>query len=932
MAVNLNTILDSVSKNSTPSGSEESVRGIASSPLASGVPVGVGTSLLPSAQQSQTTRLFGGGDVSRTGGNQGDREQVNPSTDNKLPRIYGAVTTGGVVVDVHKESANVIWACVALTEMDGNRFDQANSGIQLGFQPAWETLNLYRDNQECIFTGGGGPNHVVVSGQTKVIRLDDIDDPSSNAEISAANVINMWAWAGNSDSTSQIFPYNGADGHPGPNAYDVFPTWTSANTMENTVFAILKVGRLNEDMDPTANVEIDEFGEFSFKIESQGYIPVSGVSGEYRALNNPAVALQDYLIDPVYGCGLSNADIDLNSFDDWREWCDTAYAYASYSPSGSSVTFPDATTGYIHDTTKRVTNVFLNTQDPVIDNIIKITQSGSATLTYDTKQGKFRALVNKPITTTEETNAFVFDNNNIISSISVNSTDLYSLYNFTEVSFPNYLQQDKVDNLIVDIPIADRVSNEPTSGTNYSIPGISERYRASDIANVSLKQSRINNTTSFTADHTSMGVAVGDFAKITDTTKGFENKIVTIMRVNEREQEDGTLVFDYVTLDYSDEPYVDYYYLDAVDAPIGGAFGSFENGLGTMSNEDFYTTYEIPYGTAGGYATRYVGNIFVVNETDTGNGNIFNYTGALLQTNDVASQMATEAGVPGIIDSNNNPWIAIKGSANRSLYPLAADWVSQYITLTNVDGDGTGSPALNSTTVKFDLPGTDSSNWGSFPLNKLTTGNYQISLQYENPNRYPARESIYSTTVGNIAIYDLDNDIPNITNLTDDTYGPGTQIVDAFGPLNQSGNLDDTKIYPRQYDICNIAHATFEVSTNLWCQWSANVSYSDLRLSPTANITFENKSNIDSQTFNVPMPGIDYIDAGEGGNLNTVRSTWVNNVSTISTVASDYGLDSNYYPARLRTDLITRHNDITGLAFYGEMHFTHVPHAYRYKT
>ena len=372
MAINLNSIFNTVSESSTPAGLEDSVRSIAFSPLAIGTPVGVGTSLLNRAQQNQTTRLFAGGDSSKTGGNQGDREQIPPATDNKLPRIYGEVTTGGVVTDVYKESANVIWVCFTLSDLNQDGFDQnyISSGT---LRPSFVTSHCYRDDKEVIFSGNvsmvPGDGAANAPTNSNAIYLRELDG-SSQYEIAAANVINVWAYAGNSDSQCGIFPtfYPGI-GPVMPNAYDLFPTWNANNTMENTVFVIVKIDRLNTDLDPTANIEIDEVGDFRFTLRTLGshlFDPET-----VTPLSNPAYALWDYLINPVYGCGLSNADIDLNSIESWGSWCNETYSYATYTPQtgGFLWEFPDGSSGYLPSTVMRRLGAFLNTQDPVADNL-----------------------------------------------------------------------------------------------------------------------------------------------------------------------------------------------------------------------------------------------------------------------------------------------------------------------------------------------------------------------------------------------------------------------------------------------------------------------------------------------------------------------------------------------------------------------------------
>ena len=792
--------------------------------------------------------------------------------------------------------------------------------------------NVYRDNYELKFSTG-----------SKVTFMQDIDDGSC-VDVRVANVINVWAWAGNSTANCMIFPQaNAGITLNGTAAYDIFPTWDSSITMQDTVFAIVEIDRLNEDIDPTANIEIDEVGEFRFGLKTIGfYDNPFGEPIDEKYLRLPSWALVDYLTNDVYGCGLSNADIDFDSINAWDDYCaETAYYASYYSPplgEGSVVgsgTYNGDVVYRVSTQDKRRCDAFVNTQEPVIQTINKICQAGDATFSYDSKQGKFKVLVNKAMTSTEKTNAFEFNADNIVGAVTVNSTDLYSLFNFSEVSFPNTLQQDQVDNVLVEIPTADRVTNEPNSGTSYALDYVTRRYTAAEMANVSLKQTRVDNTYSFTGDHTTIEVDIGDYVKITDPTKYLENDYARVMRIVEREQQDGTLVFDFVCVQYSDTPYTGNYYLDDVDLPFGESVGLTEMlGVGgnTFVLEDFYTTYEIPFGQAY-LANVEVGGVVLVNENSSGLANIYYSNATLAEPNANADVYQSASTISSELpDRANEPWIAIKGYIGALEFGSIADgFTRQRVTMTNQAPADTRAP--EQIICEYDTNTLESQNWGWFPLEKLPVGNYTVSLQYENPATYPVRRSQIATT-GVISITDLNCDTPNVITLDDTYYGRGNRLVDEFSLAPAGDQQTAARIHPRQFDVCNISQANFEVSTNLYVNWSTlDAGISKIMVAPTANITFESSTSIDKKTFTVPLAGIDLVDNAAGGNIDAanIKANWVNNSSTISTIPSDYGLDADdWYPARLSTDLIAQYRSFTGLSIDGGFLFTHIPHNYRY--
>jgi hypothetical protein len=455
------------------------------------------------------------------------------------------------------------------------------------------------------------------------------------------------------------------------------------------------------------------------------------------------------------------------------------------------------------------------------------------------------------------------------------------------------------------------------------------------MANISLKQTRVDNTYSFTGDHTTIEVDIGDYVKITDPTKYLEDAFARVMRVVEREEQDGTLVFDFICLQYSDAPYQENIYLNAVDEPFGASYGLREN-IGTwtgsiFNNADFFTTYEVPFGNTW-FGSYEIGGVWLVNETDTGNGNVY-YANATVQIADEDAAAMSSGTTAGSELDINKPWLALKGNIGALEFGSIVDgWETQNIILTNINPQNTLAPETVS--VEFDLNTNEFTNFGWFPLTKIGPGYYTIGLQYVNPDQYPERKSIIATTPA-YYIGDLDLDTPNLITLDDIYYGRGTRLWDEFSLSKGSTNVTTpTRIYPRYYDACNIAQVDFEVSTNIFVNWSTlDSDLSKIQISPTANITFEHTTTTANRTFTLPLSGIDLIDNSAGGNIDAanIKASWVNNISTVSTIPSDYGLDAEeWYPARLQTDLIAQHRNFTDLTIDGGILFTHIPHNYRY--
>ena len=79
-----------------------------------------------------------------------------------------------------------------------------------------------------------------------------------------------------------------------------------------------------------------------------------------------------------------------------------------------------------------------------------------ATLSYNYKTGKFGVNMTRAFTgfggSYEGYDRFDFNKSNILGEVAINTTDLYSLFNFNECTFPNYAGRYQSDTVIVTTP------------------------------------------------------------------------------------------------------------------------------------------------------------------------------------------------------------------------------------------------------------------------------------------------------------------------------------------------------------------------------------------------------------------------------------------------------------------------------------------------
>ena len=444
-----------------------------------------------------TSKILGLGPP-RPGEDPGLKIQLPPSTDNKVPRMYGRNYTGGTIIDAEIKNSNKTMAyALVISEYNSN--------------DVWTVNSIYRGDAQLFFNAAN-----VIS----------MIDPNATSSTNIANKMRVRVYAGGSDSTYQIFPTtNKVNAYGGTNTSKSgqFFNWTAANTMTDLVFAIV-------EMDYDAENDLVGLGAITFYINN--------------ALNEPSNVLLDYLRNDRYGAGISNTIIDTASFDNWYNYADANVSYIDTS----NVTLQHS---------RYQIDGALSTFSSVIQNIGKICLSGGAFFTYNAKQGKFGVVVNRAASNTELANAFVFSDDNILGSISITSTDLFNVFNQIEIEYPSVNQRDQTDTYFAEIDPSIRNSNEPDNKLSYRLDMVNDRTRVGQLANVDLNQSRINTIIELTADHSSMIVDVGDVVKLTLPLYGYNEKLFRTMKVSEDEGDDGTLSFKFTLLEYDADVYDD---------------------------------------------------------------------------------------------------------------------------------------------------------------------------------------------------------------------------------------------------------------------------------------------------------------------------------------------------------------------------------------
>lgn len=197
-------------------------------------------------------------------------------------------------------------------------------------------------------------------------------------------------------------------------------------------------------------------------------------------------------------------------------------------------------------------NGVVNTSNTVLQNLNDLCNSCGCWMTFDPNTGLWSVIINKP-----ETSKRSFDDSNIIGSINISGTGINEFYNSVSVEFPHKDLRDQTDYVDLKIPDTDRFPNENDNKLQMSLKYINDPVQAAFIAQVELKQSRIDKIIEFTTDYTALGLKAGNVIDITSEVYGYDKKKFRITKLKEADADDGTIQISITALEYDETIYDD---------------------------------------------------------------------------------------------------------------------------------------------------------------------------------------------------------------------------------------------------------------------------------------------------------------------------------------------------------------------------------------
>ena len=371
------------------------------------------------------------------------------------------------------------------------------------------------------------------------------------------------------------------------------PKWTSDCKLSNCAYLYVKLKYDRNAFSGLPTITADVRGRTLYDPRD----------GQTRYSNNPALVLRDYLSNTIYGRGISSSAIDDTSIAAAANACDVRIAAPNFSDIftvntttealtfaqpipidtgdgvkvSSTATVPSTlvagTTYYaikLTDTSYQLATTLANA---FAGTAIDLTSAGSGlhTLaqvnyaayacdgTIDTNQtaydnvralltacrgmlvfsgGKYRLVLDVATTAS----GFGFTESNITGSWVISQAGKRAKYNRVTAGFYNPAKKWQPDLAMVESTALRATDNGLILEAKIDLPFTANSYRAQNIGQLTLNQSRCGLVVKFSAFQEGLRCEVGDVVPITHTTPGWSAKLFRIMQIEIKDNDEVYVV------------------------------------------------------------------------------------------------------------------------------------------------------------------------------------------------------------------------------------------------------------------------------------------------------------------------------------------------------------------------------------------------------
>ena len=413
----------------------------------------------------------------------GNRQQVPPATDNKLPVVYGEAWIGGTIVDLSiSENNQELYYVLAISEVT-NTPSSAPDTITFG--------DIYWGGKKATFRADG----FTVASLT--------DESSGVVDTTVDGRIAIYLYSNGSNT-----PFNSSQSAISVmQASNLTYKWDSTKLMSNTAFAIVKL-----TYSQTANIRGIEQTRFQI----------------FNSRSETGEVFYDYLTNTRYGGAIPASQIDNNSLNALSIYSNQSFSYTD--SNGNPATQP-----------RFVFNGVIDTNRSIMDNLQDMASCCDCLIKYNEITAQWGVIVQQPTYTV----AMDINDSNMVSAISISPIDLAGSYNIIECKFPDNSVQDTFNTATFDLAeIAPSLlfANEPVNKMSISLPLVNNDVQAQYIANRLLKSAREDLQLQASINYVGIQLEAGDIVTVTNANYGWTAKPFRVNKIIEQFADDGAIV------------------------------------------------------------------------------------------------------------------------------------------------------------------------------------------------------------------------------------------------------------------------------------------------------------------------------------------------------------------------------------------------------
>lgn len=446
--------------------------------------------------------------------NVGNRQQVPPAGDNKLPVVYGSAWVGGTIVDmsISEDNQEIYWV-MALSEVTNSENGNTPDVFTFG--------DVYWGGKKCVFSTTVGETYKVVS----------LLDESTGLTQDVSGYMDIYLYRNGSNtptnSTSSAITVMQTSG--------LVYTWNSSKLMSNCAFAIIHLKY-------SQSRNLVSLNQTRFQV--------------INPRNSAGDCIQDYLTSTRYGAAISIDNIDTASITALNTYSNASFTYTT---SG----------GYPSTQARFKFNGTIDTTAKIMNNIQAMADCCDCLIRYSEITSLWGVIVQTPTNTI----AMDINDSNMVSAISISPIDLSNSFNIIEVKYPDSTSQDSFNSASFDLAVINPAllfPNEPVNKQSVSLVLCNNNVQAQYLANRFLEAAREDLQVQVDIDYTGLQLDAGDIVTVTNSNYGWVAKEFRIGKVTQKFNDSGQVTATLSLMEFNGQVYDDKSITQFAPAPNTG--------------------------------------------------------------------------------------------------------------------------------------------------------------------------------------------------------------------------------------------------------------------------------------------------------------------------------------------------------------------------